>query len=46
MFVLLDYADDMMHAVKVGVFSSFAGLFLTILSWIIRMIKDENQNNQ
>jgi hypothetical protein len=46
MFTLLDYAEDIIHALKVGVFLSFAILFLTIVSVVIQTIKDENENNQ
>jgi hypothetical protein len=45
MFVLLDYAQDITHALKVGVFCSFIGVFLAIVTFVTKTIRDENENN-
>ena len=46
MLTLLDYAEDITHALKVGVFLSFVGIFMIILAFIVKTIRDENENNQ
>lgn len=46
MFTLLDYADDITRSLKVGVFISFAGMFMIALAFVVKTIRDQNENNQ
>jgi uncharacterized membrane protein len=45
MFIPLTYAEDIIHALKVGVFLSFTILFMTLVMLVVKAIRDENQNN-
>jgi hypothetical protein len=46
MFVPLDYAEDITHALKVGFFQSFVAVFLCLVTFVVKVRKDENENNK
>jgi hypothetical protein len=46
MFVPLDYVEEITHSLKVGFFLSFMVVFLTLVSFIAKSVKDENEKNQ
>jgi hypothetical protein len=46
MFILMTYVEEITHALKVGFFISFIGIFLSFVTFVAKMIKDENENNQ
>ena len=46
MTILMDYVEDITHALKVGFFLSFIGTFLTLITFVVKVMKDQNGNNQ
>jgi hypothetical protein len=46
MIILMDYVEDITHALKVGFFLAFIGTFLTLITFVVKVMKDQNGNNQ